>query len=104
MNKRYCNINVSNSNLDKAEIPESKSVLLEKELKEIYNTQYNDLFPKILTKTKSDFISLLKSQVALHLKIINKIVSNPLNEKYIDIFSKKFFADKAKTTKGLEDI
>ena len=104
MNKRDCNINVSNSNLDKAEIPESKSVLLEKELKEIYNTQYNDLFPKILTKTKSDFISLLKSQVALHLKIINKIVSNPLNEKYIGIFSQKFFADKAKTTKGLEDI
>ena len=104
MNHRYYSVNVSNSNNDKKESISSPGVILEKEFKEIYNTQYNDLFPKILTKTKSDFISLLKSQVSLHLKIINKTVPNTLNAKYLEIFTKKFFLDKSKTTKGLEDI
>ena len=73
MNHRYYSVNVSNSNNDKKESISSPGVILEKEFKEIYNTQYNDLFPKILTKTKSDFISLLKSQVSLHLKIITHL-------------------------------
>ena len=104
MNHRYYSVNVSNSNNDKKESISSPGVILEKEFKEIYNTQYNDLFPKILSKTKSDFISLLKSQVSLHLKIINKTVPNTLNAKYLEIFTTKFFFDKSKTTKGLEDI
>ena len=104
MNHRYYSVNVSNSNNDKKESISSPGVILEKEFKEIYNTQYNDLFPKILSITKSDFISLLKSQVSLHLKIINKTVPNTLNAKYLEIFTKKFFLDKSKTTKGLEDI
>ena len=104
MNHRYYSVNVSNSNNDKKESISSPGVILEKEFKEIYNTQYNDLFPKILSKTKSDFISLLKSQVSLHLKIINKTVPNTLNAKYLEIFTKKYFLDKSKTTKGLEDI
>ena len=104
MNQQNNNINVSNSNNDKKEKRQSQSILLEKELKEIYNTQYNDLFPKILTKTKSEFLSLLKSQVSLHLKIINKTPINSLETKYLEIYTKKFFSDKAKATKGLEDI
>ena len=104
MNQQNNNINVSNSNNDKKEKRQSQSILLEKELKEIYNTQYNDLFPKILTKTKSEFLSLLKSQVSLHLKIINKTPINSLESKYLEIYTKKFFSDKAKATKGLEDI
>ena len=104
MNHRYYSVNVSNTNIEKKETASSQSNILEKELKEIYNTQYNDLFPKILTKTKSEFIPLLKSQVSLHLKIINKTVQTSLNTKYLEIFTKKFFTDKSKATKGLEDI
>ena len=104
MNHRNQNINVSKSNSDKKEIVISQSIILEKELKEIYNTQYNDLFPKILTKSKSEFISLLNSQVSLHLKIINKISLNSLNEKYLDIYTKKFYSDKTKSIKGFEDL
>ena len=104
MNHRNQNINVSKSNSDKKEIVVSQSIILEKELKEIYNTQYNDLFPKILTKSKSEFISLLNSQVSLHLKIINKISLNSLNEKYLDIYTKKFYSDKTKSIKGFEDL
>ena len=104
MNHRYYSVNVSNSNIGKRESTSPQGVILEKEFKEIYNTQYNDLFPKILTKSKSDFISLLKSQVSLHLKIINKTVQTSLSTKYLEIFTKKFFNDKSKTTKGFEDI
>ena len=104
MNHRYYSVNVSNSNMEKKETAPSQSNILEKELKEMYNTQYNDLFPKILTKTKSEFIPLLKSQVSLHLKIINKTVQTSLNTKYLEFFTKKFFTDKSKTTKGFEDI
>ena len=104
MNQLNKNINESKSNSDKKGISQPQSNLLEKDLKEIYNTQYNDLFPKILIKTKSEFLPLLKSQISLHLKIINKIASNTLNEKYIDIYTKKFFSDKARATKGFEEI
>ena len=104
MNQLNKNINESKSNSDKKGISQPQSNLLEKDLKEIYNTQYNDLFPKILTKTKSEFLPLLKSQISLHLKIINKTALNTLNEKYIDIYTKKFFSDKARATKGFEEI
>ena len=104
MNQLNKNINESKSNSDKKGISQPQSNLLEKDLKEIYNTQYNDLFPKILIKTKSEFLPLLKSQISLHLKIINKTALNTLNEKYIDIYTKKFFSDKAKATKGFEEI
>ena len=70
MNQLNKNINESKSNSDKKGISQPQSNLLEKDLKEIYNTQYNDLFPKILIKTKSEFLPLLKSQISLHLKKI----------------------------------
>ena len=104
MNHQYYSVNVSNLNIEKKETTSSQTNILEKELKEIYNIQYNDLFPKIFTKTKSEFIPLLKSQVSLHLKIINKTVQTSLNTEYLENFTKKFFADKSKITKGLEDI
>ena len=109
MNHRYYCVNVSNSNetnsnIKRKESNSSSDFLQEKELREIYNTQYNDLFPKILSKTKSEFIFLLKEQVFLHLKIINKKVKNSLNSKYIDIFTIKYNNDKNKATKGLEDF
>ena len=104
MNHRYYSVNVSDSYLKKNDLSISQNIISEKELKEIYTTQYNDLFPKIISKTKSEFISLLKSQVSLHLKIINKISQNSLNLKYIEYFSKKFFNDKSKINKDLGEI
>ena len=104
MNHQFYSINVTNSANKKQGNTSSSGVLQEKELKEIYETQYNDLFPKILTKTNTEFISLLKEKVSLHLKIINKNITNSLNLKYLDIFTKKYYNDKKKTTKGLEEI
>ena len=99
MNHKFYSVNVSNSSGKKQESSLSSGFILEKELKEIYETQYNDLFPKILSKTKIEFISLLKEQISLHLKIINKKSQNSLNSKYLEIYSKKYFSDKNKASK-----
>ena len=104
MNHKFYSVNVSNSNIKRQELNLLSDFILEKELKEIYDTQYNDLFPKILSKTKSEFITLLEDQVLLHLKIINKKLLNSLNSKLLEYFSKKFFNEKNKVTKGLEEI
>ena len=104
MNHKFYSVNVSNSTKQRQENITSSCFIHEKELKEIYDTQYNDLFPKILMKTKSEYISLLKDQVNLHLKIINKKLQNSLNSKYLEIFTKRYFLDKSKATKGLEDL
>ena len=101
--KYYCS-NLSNSIDSNQENVSSATFIQERELKEIFDTQYNDIFPKILSKTKTDFISLLKEKVSLHLKIINKNASNSSNSKYLDIFTKKYINDKTKVTKGLEEL
>ena len=82
MNHQYYSINATNSDNKKQGNTSSLGVLLEKEIKEIYETQYNDLFPKILSKTNTEFISLLKEKVSLHLKIINKNIFNIIKLKY----------------------
>ena len=104
MNHKFYCVNVSNTNNKKPYTSQLTGFILEKDLKEIYDTQYNDIFPKILSKTKSEFISLLKDQVFLHLKIINKKTQNSLNSKFTEIYTKKYFTDKTKVTKGLEDL
>ena len=104
MNSQFHSLNASSSNDSWKEGNSSSHVFLEKEIKEIYFTQYNDLFSKILTKTKAEFISLLKDQVSLHMKIINKKISNIKNLKYVELFTQKYIHDKEKTTKGLNEI
>ena len=103
MNHLLTVVNSSNSYLSNEGLP-SNGILLDKELKEIYETQYNDIFSKILTKTKIEFIYILKEQVSLHLKILNKNVSSSENLKYLEFFTQKFINDKTKTTKCLEEI
>ena len=104
MNHKFYSVNATNSGNKRQEINLSSGFILEKELKEIYDTQYNDIFPKILLKTKIEFISLLKEQISLHLRIINKKMQNSLNSKYLEIYTKKYFNDKSKVTRGLEEL
>ena len=104
MNDKYSSINPNNLIDYKAENISPTYSLTERELKEIYDTHYNDIFPKIISKTKAEFISLLKDKISLHLKIINKNIQSSLNLKYIDIFTKKYINDKAKVAKGLEEL
>ena len=104
MNHKYYSFNPNNLIDYKKENISSKDILQEKELKEIYDIHYNDIFPKILSKTKAEFISLLKEKVSLHLKIIHKTISSSLHLKYSEIFTNKYTFDKIKVTKGLEDL
>ena len=104
MNHKYYSFN-QNYLIDyKTKNISSTDALKEKELKEIYDIHYNDIFPKILSKTKTEFISLLKEKVSLHLKIIHKSVPNSLNLRYSEIFTNKYIIDKNKVTKGVEDL
>ena len=48
------------------------SVISQYDLEEIFLIQYNDLFSKLLSNSTKYFFSLLKDQVLLHLKIIDK--------------------------------
>ena len=61
----------------------------QKDLFEIFTIQYNDLFSKLLKKTNEEFISLLKRQIILHLRITDKQCDSTLltnfYEKYQDI-------------------
>ena len=61
----------------------------QKDLLEIFTIQYNDLFSKLLKKTNEEFISLLKRQIILHLRITDKQCDSTLltnfYEKYQDI-------------------
>ena len=104
MYHKYYSVNQNNLIDYKKENISSPEAIQEKELKEIYDIHYNDIFPKILSKTKTEFISLLKEKVSLHLKIINKTISSSLNLKYSEIFTNKYIIDKIKVSKGLEDL
>ena len=50
MNHKFYSVNVSNSGSKKQESSFLSDFILEKELKEIYDTQYNDLFPDFFLK------------------------------------------------------
>ena len=63
--------------------------LSQNDLKEIFEIHYNDLFSKLLQKSGEEFISLLKRQIILHLRIIDKQCDSSLltnfYEKYQNI-------------------
>ena len=81
--------------LNPINIYEKENKISKYELEEIFFIQYNDLFNKLLTKSIEDFFILLKKQILLHLKIIDKQCNNSLlsfyYEKYYDLCKKDKF-------------
>ena len=69
--------------------------ITEKELADIFQTQYNDIFHNILKDGKSRIMMLLQEQVYLHLKIINKVADFSLIQGLFQKFLDKFSKDKA---------
>ena len=65
-------------------------IISEKELYEIFEFQYDDLFCKILKITEKSFSSFLKQQVSYHLQIISKNVIPKIFKAYLDLFSKRY--------------
>ena len=83
---------------------EQGSNISQKDLKEIFLTQYNDIFSKILKKSLEDFISLLKQQIILHLRIINKQCDSSLLTNFYEKYQKISNDDKNKITKLYNEI
>ena len=68
----------------------------EKELTDVFQTQYNDIFHNILKDGKSRIMMLLQEQVYLHLKLINKIAEFSLIQNIFQKFLDKFTEEKRK--------
>ena len=66
----------------------------EKKIKEIFQTQYNDIFHNILKYDKNKMMMYLQEQVYLHLKIINKVTDFSLIQHMFSLFQEKYSEDK----------
>ena len=83
----------------------SKRVYItEKELLEIFQEQYNDIFSEILNLTQTNFVAKLKNQVVAFLQITKKYSPPILEKKVEEIFLKKYLEEKEKISKDLELI
>ena len=72
--------------------------ITEKELKEIFLTQYNDIFHHILKYDKNKMMILLQEQVNLNLKLINKFSDLSLIQHIFSIFVERYSQDKKKVS------
>ena len=82
--------------LDNSQNGESKGVISESDLLDIYDTHYYDLFSKILKIDEDKFFSLLQEQVLLTLRIINKLSDLSLMSFFQDLISERYKTDKKK--------
>ena len=71
------------------------SYIVEEELAEIYESQYNDVFSKILQLDSTQFINVLEKQIIIHLYLIKKqpILSSlsKISELYIHVEINSFY-------------
>ena len=90
--------------LDNSQNGESKGVISESDLLDIYDTHYYDLFSKILKIDEDKFFSLLQEQVLLTLRIINKLSDLSLMSFFQDLISERYKTDKKKITTDMTKI
>ena len=78
--------------------------ITERELTEIYQLQYNDIFPEILKLDHANFLNLLQKQVTINLSLIKKHSPPILLKKIEEMFSKKYLQEKEIVSKDYEMI
>ena len=88
------NFDINNSN---------NAFISEKDLYEIFESQYDDLFCKILKINEKSFIYFLKQQVLLNLQITKKNASKEQLKDYLDLFIKRY-KEQLKLVKNNFDI
>ena len=71
-------------------------VISESDLLDIYENQYNDLFPKILKISEENFFAILQEQVLLNLRIINKLSDLSLMSFFQELLLERYKQDKEK--------
>ena len=89
---------------NKSNIPQNQGIISESDLLDIYETQYNDIFSKILILSEEKFFALLQEQVLLNLRIINKLSDLTLMSFFQEIINQRYISDKEKVKKGFDII
>ena len=69
---------------------ENSQFIPENALYEIFETQYDDLFCKILKITEKSFIYFLKQQVLYNISILNQKVDNSILTAFQELFIKRY--------------
>ncbi len=88
--------------MDKSSL--KRNYITEKELLDIFQEQYNDLFSDILIFDQQFFLDNLKKQVLVHLEIEKKYAPPALFKKTEDIFVEKYLEEKDIVLKDYELI
>ena len=76
--------------------------MTERDLMELFQIHYNDIFPEILKINQNDFLKFLKKQVLLSLEISKKYVPQILLKKIEEIYIKKYLEEKEIVNKILK--
>ena len=81
-----------------------RSNITEKEIVEIFQEQYNDIFSEILHLEQTNFFKLLEKQVFYYLDLTERYAPQTLVKKVLKNFVKKYVEEKKKVTNDFELI
>ena len=86
------------------ELEKFNEYISEKDLYEIFEIQYDDLFCKILKISEKSFTYFLKQQILFNLEIIKRKVSSEIISAYLDLFIKRYKENLKIVRKNVEII
>ena len=86
------------------ELDKFNEYISEKDLYEIFEIQYDDLFCKILKISEKSFTYFLKQQILFNLEIIKRKVSSEIISAYLDLFIKRYKENLKIVRKNVEII
>ena len=86
------------------ELDKFNEYISEKDLYEIFEIQYDDLFCKILKISEKSFTYFLKQQISFNLEIIKRKVSPEIISAYLDLFKKRYKENLKIVRKNVEII
>ena len=80
------------------------SYIVEEELAEIYESQYNDVFSKILQLDSTQFINVLEKQIIIYLYLIKKQPILSSLSKISELYIQKYYKDREKVYQAYQII
>ena len=80
------------------------SYISEEELSEIYESQYNDVFSKILQLDSTQFINVLEKQIIVYLYLIKKQPILSSLSKISELYIQKYYKDREKVYQAYQII
>ena len=89
---------------EKIENKEVEGIISESDLLDIYDIQYNDLFPKIIKYNEEKFFARLQEQVLLSLRVINKLSDLSLMSYFQELIYERYKSDKQKIEDDFEKV